>query len=169
MNPNRRRRSPAWCDACVAALVLVLAGLAMASAHAHATQVGDLTIDHPYATPTTPGSRTGAVHFRALVNRGRVADRLVGARTTLAESVQIQRRVMDGDVLRMRRIEAIEIPAGAQLKLRHDGDTQLTLLGLKASLQDGQRFSLWVRFERAGEHEVPVWVQAPRDTAPHRH
>ena len=71
--------------------------------------------------------------------------------------------------MRMRRIEAIEIPPGAVLKLRHGGDTHLMLLGLKAPLQDGERFALWLRFERAGEHEVTVWVQTPRDPGGHGH
>ena len=151
------------------AAILLVAELAMPRARAHGTRAGDLKIDHPYATPTPPGARTGAVYFRTLVNRGDLADRLIGARTPLAESVEIHRSVMDGDIMRMRRIEAIEIPPGAVLKLRHGGDTHLMLLGLKAPLQDGERFALWLRFERAGEHEVTVWVQTPRDPGGHGH
>ena len=160
--PDRRRL-------CAIAVALLCAGLATPRARAHGTRAGKLTIDHPYATPTPPGARTGAVYFRTLVNRGDLADRLIGARTPLAESVEIHRSVMDGDVMRMRRIEALEIPPGAALKLRHGGDTHLMLLGLKAPLQDGQTFPLWLRFERAGEHEVTVWVQTPRDPGGHGH
>lgn len=154
-------------------LALIGAGgatLAVQHTFAHGTKVGSLTIDHPYATPTPEGARTGAVWFRALVNRGREADRLVGASTPVAESVEIHRSTRDGDIARMRALDALELPPGAELKLRHGGDTHLMLVGLKAPLKDGQRFPLRLRFERAGEHEVTVWVQTPRTTdEPHRH
>jgi periplasmic copper chaperone A len=162
VSPDRRRL-------CSVAAILLCGGLGTSSARAHGTRAGDLRIDHPYAIPTAPGARTGAVHFRTLVNRGASPDRLIGARTPLADSVEIHRSVMDGDVMRMRQIEAIEIPPGAELKLRHGGDTHLMLVGLKAPLQDGQRLPIWLRFERAGEHEVMVWVQTPRSPGGHRH
>jgi len=39
-------------------------------------------------------------------------------------------------------------------------------------LKDGDRFPMTLRFEKAGEREVMVWVQQPRDAAAasgHRH
>ncbi len=154
---------------CVATAVALATGVVGRGALAHGTRAGDLTIDHPYATPTPDGARTGAVYFRTLINRGKTADRLVGARTDLAGSIEIHRSVMEGDVMRMRAVDGIDIPAGAELKLRHGGDIHLMLLGLKSPLRDGQRFALWLRFERAGEHAVTVWVQTPRDAPVHRH
>ena len=52
--------------------------------------------------------------------------------------------------------------AGARIRLRHDGDLHLMLIDLKAPLKAGDRLSIWLRFERAGEREVTVWVQQPR-------
>lgn len=138
-------------------------------AQAHGTRAGDLLIDHPYAPPTPPGARTGAVYFRLLRNLGAVADRLLSARSAVAASVEMHRSTMDGNVMRMRALPALELPAGAELPLRHGGDTHLMLVDLKAPLVEGQRFALWLRFERAGEHEVVVWVQTPRGGAGHRH
>ncbi|MGD9835056.1 MAG: copper chaperone PCu(A)C [Piscinibacter sp.] len=154
---------------CAVAALAVATGVYSPGALAHGTRAGDLTIDHPYATPTPDGARTGAVYFRTLINRGKAADRLVGARTERAESAEIHRSVMEGDLMRMRAVDGIDIPPGAELKLRHAGDIHLMLLGLRSPLRDGQRFSLWLRFERAGEHEVTVWVQTPRDAPAHRH
>jgi copper(I)-binding protein len=39
----------------------------------------------------------------------------------------------------------------------------LTLTGLHRPLVVGDRFSLWLRFEQAGEVEVKVVVQQPKD------
>jgi copper(I)-binding protein len=130
--------------------------------HAHDFKAGNITIDHPYATPTPSGARTGAVYFRALRNTGREGDRLLDARSTVAASVEIHRTVVDAsDVMRMRQLDSLDLPPGASPSVRHGGDIHLMLIELKAPLKDGERFKLWLRFERAGEREVTVWVQRP--------
>ncbi len=150
--------------------IAVLLALACNSAPAHDFKAGALVIDHPYATPTPPGARTGAVYFRALKNPGRDADRLLGASTPAAGSVEIHKTTMDGDVMRMRQIDALELPAGAEMKFRHGGEWHLMLIDLKAPLRKGDRFPITLRFERAGEREAMVWVQQPRSgAAEHRH
>lgn len=137
---------------------------------AHDFKLGPLVIDHPYAIPTPAGTRVGAVYFRTLKNTGAHADRLVAARSTNAASVEVQRETLEGGVSRSRSLPSLDLPAGAELKLRHDGDTRLALIDLKAPLQDGQCFPLWLRFESAGEREVKVCVQTPRDgRAAHQH
>ena len=156
--PRQHRRA-------LAAALLALC--AMASAHDF--KLGPLVIDHPYATPTPAGARNGAVYFRTLRNTGDDADRLVAARTPAAGAVEIHRSTGDGDATSTRVIPTLELPARSEFKLRHDGDTHLKLVDLKEPLRDGQRFALWLRFERAGEREVTVWVQTPKDRDPHRH
>lgn len=149
-----------------AALALAMA-LALPLAHAHDVRAGDLRIDHPYATPTRPGLSTGAVYFRGIRNTGQAADRLLSARTPAAARVEIHRMQMDGEVMKMRAVPALELPPGATVPLRHgssDGH-HLMLLELSAPLKDGDRFPVRLNFERAGEHEVMVWVQTPRDQA----
>jgi len=158
----------------LAATLALAAALALApsAATAHDFKAGGVVIDHPYATPTPAGARTGAVYFRALRNGGREADRLLGARTTVAASIEIHRGTVDAnDVMRMRPIDAIELPPGAAPNLRHGGELHLMLVDLKAPLKEGERFPVWLRFERAGEREVTVWVQRPRDggSGGHRH
>jgi copper(I)-binding protein len=37
------------------------------------------------------------------------------------------------------------------------------LMGLKKPLNDGDKFSVWLTFKHAGEVEVEVWVQTPKD------
>lgn len=138
---------------------------------AHGGKAGDITIEHPYATPTVPGAANGAAYFRALVNSGKQSDRLLSAVTPVAASVEIHRSSVDGqNVMRMRALDALEIPAGTTLQPRHGGDTHLMLIGLKAPLKVGDRFPLTLRFERGGEREVTVWVQQPRNAGgEHKH
>ena len=149
-----------------AALALSMA-LTLPLAHAHDVRAGDLRIDHPYATPTRPGLSTGAVYFRGIHNTGKEGDRLLSASTPAAARVEIHRMQMEGEVMRMRAVPALDLPSGVTTSLRH-GNTDghhLMLLDLKVPLKDGDRFPVRLNFERAGEHEVMVWVQTPRDQA----
>lgn len=138
---------------------------------AHGTKAGDLRIDHPYATPTLPGQTTGAVYFRALHNTGDLPDELLSARTAVATTAELHHMQMDGEVMRMRAVPAIVLPPHAELRLRHGsgaqpgGSDHLMLRGLKAPLKDGDRFAVTLRFRRAGEREVTVWVQTPKAAA----
>lgn len=149
----------------------LLSGLCAPVVLAHGFKAGDIRIDHPYAIPTLAGTRIGAVYFRALVNNGKVADRLLEARSGVAESVEIHRMALDGDVMRMRAVEAIDLPAGASAPVRHDQTNgyHLMLRGLQAPLKEGERFALRLRFERAGWQDVQVWVQNPRRPSAHTH
>lgn len=139
--------------------------------YAHDFKVGNLTIDHPYATPTVTAQSNGAVYFRNLRNRGATSDRLISAQTPASARVGLHRMQMEGDVMRMREVADIELPAKSELRMGHasrDG-YHLMLEGLKAPLKDGDSFPLTLRFEKSGEKTVQIYVQTPRNSASHEH
>lgn len=148
---------------CTLSASLVLVG---AAASAHGFQAGNIVIEHPYALPSPPGSPNGAMYLRALRNTGEQADKLLSARTPVAASVEIHHMQMDsGNVMRMRAVDGLPLAPKAELKLMHGGEWHLMLLSLKRPLKVGDHFPVTLRFERGGEQEVSVWVQAPRDLA----
>ena len=138
-------------------------------AAAHDFRVGAIVLDHPYATPSLV--QTGAVYFRALRNRGDTPDRLLSASTPVASRVGLHAMQLDGEVMRMREVAAIELPPRATVRMTHGlpNGHHLMLEGLKAPLKDGDRFDLTLRFEKAGERTVQIWVQTPRERAVHAH
>ena len=149
------------------AVALLTSQLALA----HDFKVGDLTIDHPYATPTVPAQSTGAVYFRTLRNRGSAPDKLLSAQSSVANRVGLHRMQMEGEVMRMREVPYIDMPGKSEFRMGHastDG-YHLMLEGLKAPLKDGDSFPLTLRFEKAGERTVQVHVQTPRKGAAHEH
>jgi periplasmic copper chaperone A len=149
---------------CFPYLIASLLALASWAAQAHGSKVGDIRIDHPYATPTRPGMTTGAVYFRSLSNTGKVEDRLVSASTPAAARVELHRMQMQGNVMRMAAVPAVALPAGVTMPMKHgshDGH-HLMLFDLTAPLKDGDRFPLTLTFEKAGTVQVQVWVQTPR-------
>jgi copper(I)-binding protein len=125
-------------------------------ANAHEFKLGDIKIGHPYARATVAGQPGGA--YLKLDNAG-ADDRLLSAQTELASRAELHSMAMEGDVMRMRQVDAIELPSGKTVELK-PGGLHLMLLGLKAPLKSGDKFPLTLRFEKAGEVTVTVNVEA---------
>lgn len=160
--PRARRARLLTQAACAALIGLAAMTTLPPPARAHGVQAGDLSIRHPWAPPSLPGARSAAVYFRGIVNTGGHPDRLLGARTPAAETVEIHRMTLDGEVMRMRAVDALDLAPGQPPQVDRGGTHHLMLLGLKAPLAAGDRFPVTLRFERAGEQVVEVWVEAPR-------
>ena len=137
----------------IASALLAVAGIAAA----HSFNVGKIDIDHPNARPTRAGQSVG-VGYLKITNRG-AADRLLLGSTPVAAAVEMHSMAMDGDVMRMRQVDAIELPSGAVVELQ-PGGYHLMLTGLKAPLAAGSKFALTLNFEKAGSVVVVVHVEA---------
>jgi copper(I)-binding protein len=137
--------------------LIAAAALALASfAHAHEFKLGAIKIGHPYARATVAGQPGGA--FLKLDNAG-ADDRLLSAQTELASRAELHTMAMEGDVMRMRQVDAIALPSGKTVELK-PGGMHLMLFGLKEPLKSGDKFPLTLRFEKAGEVTVTVNVEA---------
>lgn len=133
--------------------VLALAGLV---AEAHEYKVGSIAIAHPHALPTVGDLGTAGVYM-TFKNTG-AADRLLSATTAAASSVEIHNMSMDGGMMRMRRLDGIDLPAGGTVVLA-SGGLHMMVFGLKAPLRAGATFALELRFENAGKMLVQVNVE----------
>ena len=146
---------------CAVAVMLCVVG----TAHGHGVSIGDLVLDHPYAVPSKPGSAEGAAYLRGIRNKGSQTERMLSARSPIAERVQLQSVAQDGPGVRPHEVASFELPANKTTELRHGGPYHLVLMNLKRPLKEGDRFDLTLNFERAGSQTVKVWVQTPRDSA----
>jgi periplasmic copper chaperone A len=138
----------------IAALTL---GLAAAASQAHSFKLGEITIAHPYARATVAGQPTGGA-FLTIENAG-ADDRLVSASAEVSKVVELHSMSMEGDVMRMRQLDSIALPAGKAVALK-PGALHIMLIGLKAPLKEGDKFPLKLKFEKAGEVTVQVNVEA---------
>jgi copper(I)-binding protein len=139
------------------------------TAMAHDFKVGSITVEHPYAAVSMAGSKNGAVYFKGLKNAGNEIDQLISVKSKMAGKTEIHEMKMDGDVMKMRALSAIDIPAGSVVSVIKGNPSgyHVMLLGLKKPLKEGDKFPLWLRFKKAGEVEVEVWVQAPESVVKH--
>ena len=141
------------------ARAVILAALALfhAAAPAQEFTVGNVTIIEPWSRALPPNAPNGAAYFR-VENSGGESDRIVSARTDIAETVEIHTHEMDGGMMKMRRVESVVVPAGGEARFKPHG-LHLMLFGLKEPLAGGTSYTLTVVFEKAGEVDVSVDVK----------
>ena len=132
-------------------LMLCLAFLGWTAAAA----AGDgIVIEHPWSRASA--AATGAV-FLSISNSGG-ADRLIGASSPAAAEMQIHATEMDGEIMRMRRVDGIDIPAQGTAVLA-PGGYHLMLIGLKEPLKAGTTVAVTLDFAKAGKIAVTASVE----------
>ncbi|WP_174873485.1 copper chaperone PCu(A)C [Vogesella oryzae] len=139
-------------------LAIAVAALIALPAAAHEYTLGALKIAHPYSRAMPPMAPTTGAFF-AISNNGKTADKLLGASSPLAASVELHSHQNDNGVMRMRQIEGgIAVPAGATVTLA-PGGLHVMLLGVKQQPHAGDKFPLTLKFDKAGEINVEVKVE----------
>jgi periplasmic copper chaperone A len=137
--------------------LLLLLALAAPSVLAADFTLKGLAIDHPYARSTPPGAMAGAAYL-TIENKGAAPDKLVAAASAVAKVVEIHEMAMEGGVMKMRAVNAIEVKPGAKAELK-PGGYHIMLMGLTQPLKAGAAFPLTLVFEKAGKVEVSVRVE----------
>ncbi|MBS7789532.1 copper chaperone PCu(A)C [Roseococcus sp. SDR] len=145
----------------------LLALAAPALAHDTVTELGALRIVNPWTRAAGQGMQGGG--FLVIRNTGATPDRLVSASSPAAGRMELHTHVRDGDVMRMRPVNDIPVPANGEVTLQ-PGGLHLMLIGLTQALNAGQTIPVTLRFERAGEVTIQLAVQAAGARQPaHRH
>lgn len=138
--------------------LLVVLGLAT-SAPAFAGEA--ITVEDAYARASTPTAKSGAA-FMQITNTGSTDDRLVAASSEIASRVELHTHRMDGDVMRMVHVEeGFALPAGETLLLERGG-MHVMFMGLNRSLAHGDRVTVTLTFEEAGDVELEIPVDLER-------
>ncbi len=86
--------------------------------------------------------------------------RLVGVRTPAAAVGEIHEMKMEGDVMRMRALDGLDLPAGQTVELK-PGGLHLMFQQLKAPLQEGTQVPVTLVFQDAQGAESRLHLQVP--------
>lgn len=130
----------------------LLATLLLAAAAAHA----QVTVDKPWVRTTVAQQTTsGAFMTITSVHGGR----LVGASSPIAASVEVHETKMEGDMMKMRPVDALPLPAGQPVELKA-GTYHMMLLGLKAPVKAGDVVPISLVVEDAQGRRETVDVKA---------
>ena len=146
-------------------LVAALASAVAVPAVADDYKLGMLEVSQPWSRATPPTAQSGG-GFLTITNKGATADRLIAARSTVSDKVEVHEMKMDGNVMRMRELEkGLEIPAGATVMLK-PGGYHIMFMGLKAPLAKDAKVPVTLVFEKAGSLDIQLDVQALGAAAP---
>lgn len=146
----------------VAALVLV-----SGAACAHTPVPAPVQVQGAWVRPTVAGQQGTGAYMKL---RAAQATRLVGVSTPAAGIAELHDMKLEGDVMTMRAVEALELPAGKTVTLK-PGGIHLMLMDLKQPLPKNSTVPLTLLFRDAQgvqtrlELTVPVGTPSPAGPA----
>jgi hypothetical protein len=140
----------------------LLAGVAALSFALPAFADG-IMIHDPYARASAMMSQSGAA-FMEIMNQTDTDDRLIDARSDVAERVELHTHQEDANgVMRMIHVEeGFAIPAGGSHALARGGD-HVMFLGLNQPFEHGDEIEVTLVFEQAGEITVTIPIDLERN------
>ncbi|WP_417879882.1 copper chaperone PCu(A)C [Vibrio sp.] len=115
-----------------------------------------LKYDEPYARATPPNAVNSAI-FMTIENHMKVERALVSASTDVAKKTELHTVEKEGDLMKMRQVDRIVLPAEGKVVLK-PGSYHIMLLGVNQPLVEGETISVNLSYAN-GETEtldVPV-------------
>ena len=135
--------------------LFLAAALLAGAAHAQ------VTVDKPWVRTTVPQQTTSAAYLTITSVQG---GKLVEASSPAAASVEVHEMKMEGEMMKMRGVDALPLPAGKPVELKPNG-LHIMLTGLKAPLKAGDvvLIKLVVEDAKGKRQTVDVKATARRD------
>lgn len=126
-------------------------------------------IDEPWARATVAGQKATGVFMKLTATQ---ASQLVGVSSPAAGVAEVHEMKMDGNVMKMSAVPAIDLPAGKSVALQ-PGGYHVMLMDLKAALPKESTVPLTLMFKDAKGAETRLELKVPVATAPmasaHKH
>jgi hypothetical protein len=119
--------------------------------------VAQVSVKDPWVRGTVAQQKASGAFMQITSAAG---GRLVGASSPVAGVVEIHEMAMDGNVMKMRAIPGLVLPAGKAVELK-PGGYHVMLMDLKQALQPGQTVPITLVVEAAGGQRETVQVAAP--------
>jgi len=126
----------------------LLALLATGAAHAQT-----VSVTSPWARATVPQQKATGMFMQLKSSQDMT---LVSARSDVATHTEIHEMVMEGDVMKMREVKQVALPAGQAVDFK-PGGLHVMFLDLKQPMQEGTHVPVTLTFQDAqGKEETTV-------------
>ena len=132
-------------------------GIAASAVAASALAEGALQVRDARAIATVPGQSVAAAYMTIASPS---AARIVSAKSDAAESVQIHVMSMQDGIMRMRRLDVLDLPVGREIRLA-PGGIHLMFAGLKHPLRAGGTVELSLAVTGASGEKRVVRLNLP--------
>lgn len=119
-------------------------------------------VDGAWARASVPGQKGTGAFMRLTAQDGA---RLVRAESPAAGITEVHEMKMEGDVMKMRAVPALDLPAGKTVELK-PGGYHVMLLDLKAPLEKGSTVPVTLVFQDAKGAESTLQLTLPVATMP---
>ncbi len=116
-----------------------------------------VNVTAPWVRATVPAQKATGAFMYLLAPKGA---KLVGVSTPVAARSELHHMMMDGDMMKMRQVEAIDLPAGKGINLA-SGSYHIMLMGLKRRLKDGETVDLTLDLVDANKKRSTTTVKVP--------
>lgn len=121
--------------------------------------LADLKVENVWARATAPGAQAAAV-YGSFTNTGDRDIKLIGISTGIARMPMLHESRMEGDMMRMRHLDAVTIAPNKTVDFA-PGGLHIMLTGLVRGLSEGDEFELTIELENDESVTVPVKVGKP--------
>jgi copper(I)-binding protein len=119
-----------------------------------------VTVTDPWIRGTTPSQMATGAFMKITSPK---PAKLVDASSPVAGVVEIHEMAMEGNVMKMRAVPSLDLPAGRTVELK-PGGYHVMLMDLKRQLKEGETVPVTLVFEAEGQRtrlELPFAVRAP--------
>lgn len=137
---------------------VLLVAFALAGWGCGAGDAGDPVVDGAWIRMVPAAQGMTAAYM--VIENGAGSDLVLrGAETAAAGVVEIHEMVHEADVMKMRKIEALKVPARGTVELK-PGGLHLMLIDLVKPLEEGEELPLLLHFEGPQQRKIVVRVRA---------
>ncbi|MFM8768721.1 MAG: copper chaperone PCu(A)C [Rubrivivax sp.] len=134
--------------------------VALAASFIASAAQAQTTVKDPWARATVAQQKASGAFMQLQSAKG---GKLLSASSPVAGIVEIHEMLMDGDVMKMRAVSSLNLPAGKAVELKPGGH-HVMLIDLKKQLIAGDTVPIILVVESAGQREtveVKAVVRAP--------
>lgn len=140
----------------IASPLFLSAALWASAAHAQ-TAAAPVVADNAWARASVTGQKATGAFMRLTASS---ATRLVRAESAAAGVTEIHEMKMDGDVMKMRAIAGLDLPAGQAVELK-PGGYHVMLMDLKQQMKGGDVVPITLVFEDEAKKRFTQEIKAP--------
>lgn len=141
---------------------------AIAALAAQSAWAVNVSVSEVWARATMPGQKVSGAYMKLTAD----ADaKLIGASSPAVPRVEVHEMKMDGDVMRMREVQAIDLPKGKTVSLE-PGGYHIMLMNLAKPIAAGEVIPITLTIESGGKREtieVKAEARMPGGMQHHHH
>jgi copper(I)-binding protein len=119
--------------------------------------LAQVSVSDPWVRATVPQQKVAGAFMQL---KSAKPAKLVGVKTPVAGRVELHQMAMEGQTMRMRAVDAIDLPAGQTVNLA-SGGYHVMLFDLQRQLKEGEQVPLTLTVADAAGKRETVEVSAP--------